>query len=276
MINLIRAFRNKINMLKAAIGSSLFPHKGKDLGWLLRNQIKLDDDLFTFSYRRSSEGDNGVIHQIFHEREYSVKQWKQGEAVINWYKAKAKVNKLLIIDAGANIGASAVFFSVIYPGCKVYAVEPEKNNCILARMNCSGRDIEIFEGAIGSEQGQLYLQDPGESDWGFRTGSSGEYSVPVITINQILSESSLNTTPFILKMDIEGAEENVFRGDCDWIDLFPLIILETHDWMLPGLGNSRGFYQQVSSRNFDIIQNGENTFCFNNNLLKGYYNNKMK
>ena len=89
----------------------------------------------------------------------------------------------MTIDAGANIGAASVYFSVVYPASKIVAIEPERNNSALARLNCVDRDIELVEGAIGSSPGTLYLQDPELSDWGFRVGSEGEYQVKVTTVD---------------------------------------------------------------------------------------------
>jgi len=49
--------------------------------------------------------------------------------------------------------------------------------------------------------------------------------------------------PFLLKIDIEGGEKCLFEGDCSAISRFPLIILEPHDWLLPGEGSSLPFFR---------------------------------
>jgi hypothetical protein len=74
----------------------------------------------------------------------------------------------LIVDAGANIGASALYFLDAYPGSRVVAIEPEPNNCTLLRRNCSGLPVHLIEAAIGPREGRCALQDPGMSDWAFR------------------------------------------------------------------------------------------------------------
>ena len=73
--------------------------------------------------------------------------------------------------------------------------------------------------------------------------------------------------PLICKIDIEGGESDLFRANDAWIDQFPLIIIELHDWLLPGTSNSKNFLSAISKRNFDIVYRGENMFCFNNALL---------
>lgn len=271
MKDFIRRTRNKYESAFAVLGDRVRPRHGGELGWLARNEYRLGDAIVPFSYRVGSEGDRGVIQQVFYCRDYSIDHWKQGQALKEYYESKPDNSQFLVIDAGANIGAASVYFSTTYPGSKVVAIEPEKNNCALARLNCAGKNIEIIEGAIGPEPGTMFLQDPGLSDWGFRVGKEGKYEVEVLSVDQILSALGTDTIPFIIKVDIEGGEESLFSGDCHWLDRFALIIVELHDWMLPGSGTSRAFYQQVSSRDFDILQRGENSFCFNNSLLRDWY-----
>ena len=70
------------------------------------------------------------------------------------------------------------------------------------------------------------------------------------------------TTPFILKIDIEGAEEDLFSEDTTWLDKLPLVVFELHDWMLPGKAASRTFIQAFSGLNRDLLVRVENVFSF--------------
>jgi len=223
-----------------------------------------------FSYRYKSVGDRGVVGKVFGECEYAAKNyWPQTHALQKYYQAMlARGKRPLIFDAGANIGASCVYFSALYPRSEVVAIEPEKNNCALLRLNSEGRSIRVIEGAIGDEPGKLFLNDPGLSDWGFRVATTGAYEVTVHTPGGILAEyPEQEFVPFIFKVDIEGAEELLFRSNLQWMDKFALIVLELHDWMLPGSYTSRPFLKAIASRNFDFMHHGENLFCFNYDLL---------
>ena len=71
-------------------------------------------------------------------------------------------------------------------------------------------------------------------------------------------------TPFLAKIDIEGAEADLFSRDTDWIDQFPLIIVELHDWLLPKQGTSRNFLRCIAARNRDFVYLGENIFSIRN------------
>ena len=107
--------------------------------------------------------------------------------------------------------------------------------------------------------------DPGQGDWGFRTAShatAGSYSVPAITVEEAVAKAP-RTTPFILKMDIEGAESELFSRPSVLIENFPMIAIELHDWMLPGESNSRNFLKWHVEHERDLVFRGENAFSIN-------------
>lgn len=111
----------------------------------------------------------------------------------------------LIIDAGANIGASVVYFCSVYPDSLVVAIEPEGNNCRLLEMNCEGLNYRLLEGGIGSENATLFLDDPGRSDWGFRLCETGDRAVRVYSADDLVNKRiAQGDCPFIFKIDIEG------------------------------------------------------------------------
>src|SRR6266568_172890 len=139
-----------------------------------------------FYYRPESVGDKAVIQQIFQNHDYELGHFRLTDRLMKLGETESRRGReLLIIDAGANIGAAALYFSFRFSGSKVIAIEPEKKNCELLRMNCAGLNIAIVEAALGCEAGKSFLSDPGLSDWGFRTGDTGDYEVDVVTVNQL-------------------------------------------------------------------------------------------
>jgi FkbM family methyltransferase len=225
-----------------------------------------------FFYRPGSEGDRGVVYQILQSRDYELNHFSRAGALEAYAQSKMHAGQWpLIIDAGANIGASPVYFSFRYPTSRVVAIEPEPNNCDLLRQNCASRDVVLLQGAVGSEKSSACLFDPGLSDWGFRVGPTGSCAVTVFTVDEILDDpANVHHFPFICKIDIEGGEAALFEKNTEWLDRFPLVIIELHDWLLPGQGNSRNFLKALAVRDFDFVYRGENSFCFNNRLLAGY------
>jgi FkbM family methyltransferase len=225
----------------------------------------------TFYFRPDSVGDQGVIAQIFQHRHYELTGFHMAQRLHKYALHHRRSHRLLVVDGGANIGAASVYFAFQYPGCKIIAVEPEKHNCRLLRRNCKGLHVTLLQNALGCEAGKLYLFDPGHSDWGFRTGKKGDSPVDAVTMNDILQKyCSHDVIPFICKLDIEGGEQNLFRRNYGWLAKFPLLIIELHDWLLPGEGNSRNFLKALSHFDFDFTYRGENAFCFNNAILNAY------
>jgi len=132
-------------------------------------------------FRPESVGDRGVIEQIFQNEDYRVSHWPQGRALLAQYQDGQGGKRPLIIDAGANIGASAVYFHTLYPQARVVCIEPERSNCTLLRLNTDGLPVAVFEGGISGSDGHMFLQDPGHSVWGFRVGDSGAVKVPTVS-----------------------------------------------------------------------------------------------
>jgi len=223
-------------------------------------------------FRPDSVGDRGVIDQIFLNEDYRVSHWPQGRALLGQYKEKQEQQagkRPLIIDAGANIGASAVYFHTLYREARIVCVEPERSNCTLLRLNTDGLPVEVVEGGISGQDGHMFLQDPGHSDWGFRVGSTGSVRVPTVSPATILQRHDADCYPFILKIDIEGGEQHLFDGgNLDWLTAFSLVVIELHDWMLPFEGSSSGFMAAMGTGAFDIVFRGENLFCFNRHLAR--------
>jgi FkbM family methyltransferase len=228
-----------------------------------------------FFFRGFSRTDRSVINQIFVAHHYDVSSFPLSGTLknyVNWVAADGA--SLLVIDAGANIGASAVYLTQLDPRIHVCALEPERGNFSVLKTNCTGLPITPIEAAVASEAGKMWLSDPGIGEWGFRVGgAAGERQVDAITVNNILEKFDANRyKPLICKIDIEGGERDLFRTNTAWIDQFPLIIIELHDWMLPGTSNSKNFLSEISKRKIDVVYRGENMFCFNNDLLSKFQN----
>jgi FkbM family methyltransferase len=221
-------------------------------------------------FRKSSQADKEIVKQIFDQKTYNISSFPLSGSLKSYGDSvSANGASLLIVDAGANIGASAVYFSQLDPRIHVCAIEPERGNFSVLKANCTGLPITPIEAAIASKPGQLWLTDPGMGELGFRVGgSAGTLQVEAITMNDTLKRFDASRyMPLICKIDIEGSEDDLFSTNDGWVDQFPLIIIELHDWMLPGTSNSKNFLSAISKRHFDIIYRGELMFCFNNLLL---------
>ena len=134
-------------------------------------QFSINETPCTFNFREDSLGDKGVIRQIFQVQDYNIAHWPQGKRLHEYHQRLVSDNKAsLIIDAGANIGASVVYFSHLYAKSRVFAIEPDLMSWHLLEINTAGQPhVHNFHGAISDRDGELALMDPGRSDWGFTT-----------------------------------------------------------------------------------------------------------
>ena len=213
--------------------------------------------------------DAAIIQMVFGVQMFDVSSFPLYPALLKFLaKNRLGASRPLVIDAGANIGAASRYFNEIYEKIKIVAIEPDAENASLTEANLSMTDATIIKGAVSSEDGVLFINDIDFEPIGYRVSRIGNKQVSAVSVPTIISKYAENTFPFLIKIDIEGGEIDVFERNIDWIDLFPLIIIELHDWMLPGESCSRNFFKSISKFNFDILVRGENTFCFNNRLLK--------
>jgi FkbM family methyltransferase len=170
----------------------------------------------------------------------------------------------LILDLGANIGASALALRLYYPGAEIVAVEPEPGNFdLLFRNAFKPARVNCVRAAAASFDGEVSLFDPGRSTDAYRTGEAGGAAmgtIPAVSVPTLLSQTQ--ATPFLAKIDIEGAEAELFSANTDWVDLFPAIAIELHDWMLPGQASSAPFLRCVAERARDFINPSQTDIVF--------------
>ena len=171
----------------------------------------------------------------------------------------------VIIDAGANVGLASIYFASRYPGARILAIEPEAGNLELLERNVAAYpNVTVVRAALWHENAPLDLVDPGLGQWAFMTQGRGEaehygphvHEVQGITLDTLCRDHGLERID-ILKMDIEGAEREVFADPSAWIGKVDTLIVELHDRMKPGC--SRSFYD--GSRGFGREwRQGENVY----------------
>jgi FkbM family methyltransferase len=176
-----------------------------------------------------------------------------------------------IIDAGANIGLTSVFYANKYPSATIIAIEPECSNFeMLLRNVAPYPNIIAVRAALWSDEKQLEVIDPGLGKYGFQIHSprdtisdrSGNH-VMGITVRGLMREYGLQFID-VLKVDIEGSEKEVFDDASGWIDSIGVIVIELHDHLRPGC--SQVLYK--TTRDFsDTRRTGETVFLARRNYL---------
>jgi FkbM family methyltransferase len=108
-----------------------------------------------------------------------------------------------IVDLGANVGYSCLFWCQQYPEARVTAFEPHPKHVSAIAENLSANHfldrVKVVEAAAGVAEAEAYLVDAGSSS--AITSSPAGYAVPVVDVFQML-----DGTIDILKIDIEGGE----------------------------------------------------------------------
>lgn len=193
---------------------------------------------------RPNTSDEAVLDQIFSKKEYALDKLPCWDFIRETYEnILSRGQKPLIIDGGANIGAATIWFSAMFPEAVIVAVEPAAENVELLRRNIPPKCAFPVVAAIAGTQGQARVFNPRGHHWGYRTESiadgDGE-SVAMLTIADLFDQAreKHDAVPFIVKLDIEGGETSVFAGECAWLDATPLLIIELHDWLIAGSGDS--------------------------------------
>ena len=209
-------------------------------------------------YLRHGTSDLATYDQIFTNQEYDF--------ITN-------IPPKVIVDAGANIGLASVYFANRYPESKIIAIEPEESNFELLQKNIMPyENIIPLHAALWDKNEEINLVDPGLGKWGFMTEEkeSQEKSlaklchlVPGMTVDRIIEDYDLLKID-ILKIDIEGAENEVFNDTSSWIGDVNAMIVELHERMKTGC--NRSFYN--GSNGFDNEwKQGENVYLSRKNYL---------
>lgn len=143
-----------------------------------------------------------------------------------------------VIDLGANIGLASLYLAGIHPECRVFAVEPYGANAAILMRNLqplirSGR-ADVLQAAVWERNADLEFQEfanAGAFDSVVvreaKAATPAASRIPGMTMDTIIRLSGFSRVD-ILKVDIEGAEEKLFRGDTSWLDQVGAVAIEFH------------------------------------------------
>jgi FkbM family methyltransferase len=116
----------------------------------------------------------------------------------------------LIIDAGANIGMSSVYFLNRFPEVKIVAIEPDPETFEICRANLApyGNRVVLIKGAIWSSSGRVVLEK-GELEWNshVREGK-GDSSVDAYDVPALIAAGGGGAVD-LFTVDIEGGAGSI-------------------------------------------------------------------
>lgn len=140
---------------------------------------------------------------------------------------------MTIIDGGANVGYVTLALNQRWPNASILAIEPDfLNFSILQKNTDSLPTVSSLQKGIWGQTCNLTVRpETTSSAWGLQftpitVPKPG--SIPAITIPELI-ESLPNNHCDLLKLDIEGAELNVFsQTDLSWMERVSVLLIETH------------------------------------------------
>jgi FkbM family methyltransferase len=170
---------------------------------------------------RANGGSDYFIHSEVFEHEY--------------YRVPLALPPATILDLGANIGLSGVYFARCFPKAQIACVEPIPGNLKLLERNLALNDVKatIFAAAIDQSDGFVQMKLD-TKDYGHKVVANSECifmttlkvdAMSVPTIMQRLGWERIG----LIKIDIEGHERVLLAGNCDWLNRVDAMCIECHE-----------------------------------------------
>lgn len=181
------------------------------------------------------------------------------------YHFESRRPEPVILDCGANIGLSTLYFARTYPRARIRAFEPDpviipylRDNITLNRID----NVQLIHAAVAAKAGTMQLYSDGKNGSCLAahacedTAAWPSHDVACVRLRDYLAERV-----DFLKMNIEGAEWEVLADIEDRLSQVDQMVIEYHH--LPGLPRTlhlilallhrRGF--EVLINDFDAITN---------------------
>lgn len=215
------------------------------------------NQLFLRDYNYS---DYDVFKQIFNNKEYQI--------IIDLFRLNTEFsNQKIIIDAGANIGLTTLFFANALLNYKIFSIEPSLDNFKMCEKNIQNNNVKLFDRALSEKENMRYSVERNfrdKKDWSITTKSDVAGDIIGISLPEIIKENNLNYIS-LLKIDIEGAERFIFNkeNDLSYLKITQIVALEIHDEF-----NIRKSIEAILvEKNFLLFNSGELTIGINKLIL---------
>lgn len=132
----------------------------------------------------------------------------------------------VILDLGANIGASMALLATRYPRARIIGVEPDPANAELCRENIGpwSDRCELVQAAAWTSDGTVRLS--GDDVTAYTVAASGR-EVAALSIATMLAANAGGEADFV-KFDVEGAEVRLLTENTAWTHSVRCVSIEVH------------------------------------------------
>lgn len=148
-----------------------------------------------------------------------------------------------VIDAGANIGYTAVLFASWWPESTIISIEPDQENYELVLRNTRFYpNIHAVPAALWNKEASLSIEAGQEDGFVVRESASGkiktENATRGLSISALLKRFGKSRIDF-LKLNVEGSEKEIFsEGYEAWLPETQAMLVELHDGKNPGCSSA--------------------------------------
>ena len=135
-----------------------------------------------------------------------------------------------IIDCGANVGLSVMYFKMQYPDARILAFEadPIIHKQLVENLSSYGSDITLKNAAVWYENTRLDFNSEGSV--GGMVAQNNAENINFVNVEAIRLRDYLNKQVDFLKIDIEGAEYEVIKDCHDLLVNVRNLFIEYHDY----------------------------------------------
>lgn len=222
---------DRLRLLKSTLSFHLANHlplpRGESaVAGARRHRVRLGDRVESL-WLRPRTGDWFVLHEVLR---------------LGTYRLPRSITDGVeyVVDLGANIGLTALWYARAMPAARLACVEPGRDNAALLRRNVGwlGERVTVVEAAVGPSRGTAEFLEA--ETWGGRLAPVGAgrrgYPVELLDVPAILERARFPRID-LLKLDIEGAERELLgSGDRSWLRGVRALIIELHgDYTLEAL-----------------------------------------
>jgi FkbM family methyltransferase len=153
----------------------------------------------------------------------------------NYYRFEVPNAPSTILDLGANIGMTAIYFHRCFPNAELVCVEPIPKNLDVLRENLrlNAVNATIISDAINPTDGVVQMEIA-EKDYGHRVAKVDKISsrkcieVPAVSIHTLLRRLKWDRIS-LLKIDIEGHEKLLLSENASWLEMVDVMCIECHN-----------------------------------------------
>jgi FkbM family methyltransferase len=190
--------------------------------------IRIKGTNYKFKIRFKNSIDLGTLNSTFVEGFHRTNHLSK----YNFSKSD-----IVIFDLGSNIGSTLVDFSSSFPGAKIFGFEMDYENYTLAKYNIRNySNIKIINCAVWNRDEIVRYNKSTRFDGFYAsnvtlTNAKDDFvMIQGITLDSLLKNYNIDFIDY-LKMDIEGAEKQIFFSEkLNWLEKIGFLNIELHDF----------------------------------------------